>query len=610
MPLLAAFAAASGDETPFARAVDEDEIVIDGNAADWPEDEQRYAIEERGGSDLSASLRLNYSADERILYVLVESPELLDRTELFVDAKNDVVLGRPAQLIFEGEISAAQPQHTEAIRAAGNESGNGSVVEWAIDLGALAPDTPEDENLVIGFDTELVTTSGRRLQFGDKDNKWLFDRRLTEVILLASPHKFGVVEGHTRWNDRRREPAPTMAEIKRIGNEGFTLRIETDPETGHFSASVPAGTYSIQPFDTRTTPSLTKTRRARVTSGETSRLRPLIARRPKFSDLERVITEVTELHNINAVGVVYIRSGNTVHSGVHGVMPDGSPADQASMFKMASVTKPVAASVVLSLIDKGLWSLDEPLATYWIDPDIAGDDRAGKVTTRMVLSHRTGLPNHRGDDPLAFTYPPGSVQSYSGEGYTWLRRALEAHFEMSFQELAETHLFNPAGMVHASFQGPKSRTEYLGKFHNTYQFETPSWDESNLKGGLMIGTDGLEHFLSWILAGSGWSDGLWKEVTEANHQAILSDDTQAFDTFGLGWVVNRDGPLTLSHGGSEHGARTYIVLLPEERSALVVATNSSGGLAAIRSVVEATLMQDYDLPAIDAALAHWEEFEW
>lgn len=47
--------------------------------------------------------------------------------------------------------------------------------------------------------------------------------------------------------------------------------------------------------------------------------------------------------------------------------------------------------LTLRLVSSGEWNLDEPLANYWVDPDVASDPRHKLLTTRHVLSHRTGF---------------------------------------------------------------------------------------------------------------------------------------------------------------------------------------------------------------------------
>ena len=68
------------------------------------------------------------------------------------------------------------------------------------------------------------------------------------------------------------------------------------------------------------------------------------------------------------------------------------PIDEDSVFFAASLTKPVFATAVMSLVDAGALELDRPLREYVPEP-YCDDARAASITARMVLSHTTGFPN-------------------------------------------------------------------------------------------------------------------------------------------------------------------------------------------------------------------------
>ena len=113
------------------------------------------------------------------------------------------------------------------------------------------------------------------------------------------------------------------------------------------------------------------------------------------------------------------------------------------------MTKPIVAMVTLKLVENEQWNLDEPLANYWIDPDVAEDPRHTKLTTRHVLSHQTGFPNWRNDrtpKKLAFEFDPGTKYQYSGEGFEYLKKALEKKFNKSIVKIADSVLFKPFGL--------------------------------------------------------------------------------------------------------------------------------------------------------------------
>jgi len=111
----------------------------------------------------------------------------------------------------------------------------------------------------------------------------------------------------------------------------------------------------------------------------------------------------------------------------------------------------VFAHAVLQLADQGHLSLDAPLAGY-LPGYLPADERASSITARHVLSHSAGLPNWRNADlPLKTYFQPGERFSYSGEGFLYLQKAIEAVTGEKVHTLAERLVLGPFGMVRSSF---------------------------------------------------------------------------------------------------------------------------------------------------------------
>ena len=154
-------------------------------------------------------------------------------------------------------------------------------------------------------------------------------------------------------------------------------------------------------------------------------------------------------NKIPALGIGYIREGKIDEVTVYGQLQKGRPADEKAIFTIASLTKPITAMIVLKLVDRGIWNLDEPIYKYWLDADVANDPRLKKLTTRIILSHRSGFPNWRWenkDGKLSFKFEPGTKYSYSGEGFEYLRKAIESKFKKSLSVLASELIFKPLQM--------------------------------------------------------------------------------------------------------------------------------------------------------------------
>ena len=84
------------------------------------------------------------------------------------------------------------------------------------------------------------------------------------------------------------------------------------------------------------------------------------------------------------------------------------PANPHALFKLASISKLYDAVAVTKLVSDGRLSLDETIADYL--PELTGRiENAEKITLRLMLQHRSGIPNFT-DTPNYWAAPPESYE--------------------------------------------------------------------------------------------------------------------------------------------------------------------------------------------------------
>lgn len=175
-----------------------------------------------------------------------------------------------------------------------------------------------------------------------------------------------------------------------------------------------------------------------------------IRSKTKLNDLDAKIAQWQKDLNIPNVAISIIENDRVVKSNVYGNLSNGKPAPKNMIFEVASITKVVFSTLVLKLVQKGEWDLDEPLAKYFIDPEVAANPFSKKITTRHVLSQQSGFDNWRwmnDSGKLTFNFEPGTRFNYSGEGMEYLRVAIEHKFHKSLPQLADSLIFNPLHMI-------------------------------------------------------------------------------------------------------------------------------------------------------------------
>ncbi|WP_276134236.1 serine hydrolase domain-containing protein [Polluticoccus soli] len=284
--------------------------------------------------------------------------------------------------------------------------------------------------------------------------------------------------------------------------------------------------------------------------------------------------------NIPAVGIGHIEDGKIKEITFYGQRSHGQDYPSNTIFNVASLTKPITTMVVLKLIDAGKWRLDEPIYKYWTDPDIASDQRSKKLTTRHILTHKTGFPNWRyknADGKLAFEFEPGTKYQYSGEGFEYLRKALEKKFKKSLDQLAAELIFKPLGMHDTHLYWDETVDE--SRFAEWYKadgskYETYKNKSANAADDLLTTVEDYSKFLIYVMNGAGINKDLFAEMQST--QTIKKPRQH----FGLGWMidegVNGDEDA-ITHGGDDKGVHTVVFILPQSKKGLVIFTNCDQG---------------------------------
>lgn len=139
------------------------------------------------------------------------------------------------------------------------------------------------------------------------------------------------------------------------------------------------------------------------------------------------------------------------------------PADPHSLFKIASIGKLYDAVAVTKLVGNKRLSLDKTLADYF--PELVGRiENADKITLRMMVKHRSGIPNLT-DTPNFWTNPPksskealervldlpanfepGEKYEYSNTNYLLISQLIEKVVGYSKFQYIEEQILIPLGL--------------------------------------------------------------------------------------------------------------------------------------------------------------------
>jgi CubicO group peptidase (beta-lactamase class C family) len=179
--------------------------------------------------------------------------------------------------------------------------------------------------------------------------------------------------------------------------------------------------------------------------------------------LQTALPAIMDSAAIPAISIALIENGQISWSDGLGLRDSitRQPVSATTIFRGASLGKPIFAYAVLKLRLQGQIDLDRPLLKYVPDGYLEtrffkgpiSDDQMSLITARMVLNHTSGLPNWRTEGKSLVTlFKPGSRYSYSGEGYYLLQTVVEYIARQPIEAFMQQTVFEPLGMGHTSFE--------------------------------------------------------------------------------------------------------------------------------------------------------------
>ena len=267
------------------------------------------------------------------------------------------------------------------------------------------------------------------------------------------------------------------------------------------------------------------------------------------------------------------------------------PIGPDTRFRLYSMTKPFTALAVMTLVDRGLVSLDEHPGKYV--PLAAKLDR--RITVRTVLNHNGGLPDFRQSPesfiienalPLSYermframevlplNFEPGTDAYYSNFNFFLASVIVEEVTGRRFNEYLQHEVFDALGMEDACVDAmnrivPRRARGYGVDGMEIVGAEAPCIDWMQGSGNGMATAKDIYQLNRAIKNHWLISEAAWREVL-----------TPAKGKFGLGMSVMRwHDRLRYTHNGGHYGFRTLHVQLPEDDFDLILLSNMGFGNA-------------------------------
>lgn len=328
-----------------------------------------------------------------------------------------------------------------------------------------------------------------------------------------------------------------------------------------------------------------------------------------LAGLDRIVAETMKKTGVPGMAVAIVSHDRIVYLKGFGVRRAGAaePVDADTVFALASLSKPLATTVIAGLVGDRLLTFDDRIVRHL--PDFAMSDPwiTREITLRDMLCHRSGLPDHAGDlledigygrdeilRRLRYVKPAGAFRAsyaYTNFGFTAAAVAAAKAAGMSWEDVSRERLYGRLGMTRTTSR----HSEFVAQANRAFGHvrRDGAWvvgpqrepDAEAPAGGASSSARDLAAWLRLQLA-RGRFDG--QEIVDGSaldetHRPLIAtgpaDPAKAAPTFyGLGWDIGyNEHPLVhWGHSGAfAMGAATCVNILPEQQLAIVALSNSA-----------------------------------
>jgi CubicO group peptidase (beta-lactamase class C family) len=321
--------------------------------------------------------------------------------------------------------------------------------------------------------------------------------------------------------------------------------------------------------------------------------------------LEDTISKFMAANSVPGVAAAVVLNGEEAWSEGFGMadLENSVPVTPQTLFRLASISKPITATAVMQLWEQGKLDIEAPIQKYCP----AFPQKEFPISTRQLMAHLGGVRHYRAnakedletnntrhfDDPIAggiqffandpLIAKPGTKFNYSTQGFTLVGCAVEGASGKEYVDYVQQNIFEPAGMVNTCwddrFRVIPHRTRFYSKSKSGV-VQNSEYLDSSYKipgGGWLSSADDMASFEVAMLADRlvkrSTRDVMWTPQ-HASGPVGVEDHNRGY---ALGWGVgNAAGVPDVGHGGGQQGTSTFIMLAPGQKAGVVVLINMDG----------------------------------
>ena len=318
--------------------------------------------------------------------------------------------------------------------------------------------------------------------------------------------------------------------------------------------------------------------------------------------LQQRLSRLVDSAKIAGLQIAIVNHNKVIYSSSFGYkdVESKQKLNDSTVMYAASLTKPVSAYVFMRLVEKGIFSLDQPVYKYLKKPigeyakwkDLAEDTESfNLITPRMLLSHSSGLPVLRQlyDNKVNLIAKPGEKFYYSNEGINLLGFIIEEYTGKKLEDIAREEVFGPLKMSHTDMIW---QNKFENNFSNAYfkdgkKYVSERRESSRAAGSMSTTANDYANFMINLMKKKGLSGKAYIEMlkpqimvkSERGFGPLKDSVTSENDAINLAWGLGVglfDSPFgkAFFHTGHGEANQNYAVAFPEMGTAVIILSNS------------------------------------
>jgi serine beta-lactamase-like protein LACTB, mitochondrial len=313
--------------------------------------------------------------------------------------------------------------------------------------------------------------------------------------------------------------------------------------------------------------------------------------------VDSLVARFMTTNRVPGLAVAVVLHGDQAWAKGYGMadLENAVPVTAHTLFRLASVSKPITATAAMQLWERGKLDLDAPVQRYC--PSFP--EKPWPITTRELLGHLGGIRHYKAesqDDPeigntkyfadgiaagIAFfandtlIAKPGTRYNYSTMGYTLVGCAVATAGGGAYPEVIRENVFLPAGMTETVVDDRlaiiRHRTRFYHKDSTGTVFNAEFLDASYKVpgGGWLSSATDLARFESAL-----FHDKLIRRSTRTLMWTAQRTASDSSTGYGLGWgVSDRACSNCVGHTGGQQGTSTVVLIDPARESGVVILAN-------------------------------------